>query len=150
MALGDIVEVLDSKPFTQQSGQPATLRKRSNNIVVLASNILGSGLAAVRSIYISYLGIIKATPETSRYFDKPSIHDMGLIHWDGDIFALTSQDDSAKQHLWTFSCNEAGTIPEGFVDYLELFGAASIDLRSDLLKIHGSILVTGQSYSFSR
>ncbi|MBA7496166.1 hypothetical protein ES702_06764 [subsurface metagenome] len=147
MALGDIIGLLDSEVFAQQATQPPILRKRNKNIVLLCSSNLTDNLCLVRSIAITDLGIIDATPEDSLALGADPGRDMGLIHWLDDIFAVISNSTGGVQHLWTVACNGNGVIPATPTDYMSLGGATNMSIRSDLLKPHPNVLLIGQTNS---
>jgi len=141
MAIGDIIRLLDSEVFAQNATQPAILRKRNKNIVLLCSSAPASYLCYVRSIAITDLGIIDATPEDFLALGALASRDMGLIHWVDDIFAVISNDSDGAQHLWTVACDENGVIPALPTDYMALAPAANMSIRSHLLKPHDGVLL---------
>lgn len=144
MPLGDIVQVLSTKNFPVYNNQPATLRKRNKNYVLLCAPLPDLEKAAIRSIYINDSGIINDSHTDFLSFGPTSGRDMGLIHWHGNIFAVISNDQTGAQHLWTVSCDSTGVIPDSTEDYLEVWAASNYNLRTNLLKIHNTILVIGQ------
>lgn len=149
MATGDIVKVLDAKTFSQGSSQPAILRKRTKNIALLCQNRVADSICFLQSIGISDVGIINATPLDSLVLGSAMGRDMGLVHWHEDIFAVLANDPVAHVHLWTVSCDDAGNLPISPIDYLQLADASNRTIRSDILKVHTSVALIGETYSIS-
>lgn len=147
MATGDIVQVLDAVTFAQGASQPVILRKRTKNIALLCSNRVADHFCFLQSIGISDAGIINGTPLGSLALGAATGRDMGLVQWHNDIFSVLSNDQYAQVHLWTVSCDDSGNLPASHIDYLQLANASNLNIKSDILKVHTSVALIGETYS---
>jgi len=146
LALGDIVSVIDTQGFALYNAQPLFLCKRNKNIVVLLSQDLTDNPPLVRAISINDSGEINATPTGSLVLDAGAGRDLALIHWYENIFVAMVNDEFAANRLISFSVSDAGFIPGSIIASLDLATAANFAHISDLLQIHDTVIVTGETY----
>jgi len=146
LALGDIVQVLDTQGFALQSGNALVLCKRNKNIAVLLSQDIAANTPLARAISINDAGTINATPTGSLSLYAGAGRDLGLIHWYENIFVAMVNDHTAANRLISFSVSDAGVIPGAIIDDLSLAAASNLHHISDLLQIHDTVIVTGSTY----
>lgn len=149
MAVGDIVQVLDTQGFVLYSGHPLKLCKRNKNIVVLLSQNVDTTRPLARAISINDSGTINATPTGSLILWDTHGRDPGLIHLGGNIFIAITNDHLTNVRLISFSVSDVGVIPGLIADDLIMGSAANFTHISDLLQPHAGIIIHGQCKSFA-
>ena len=145
MALGDIVQVLDTQGFALLAGQPLNICMRNDNVVVLFSQKTDTVQPFVRSIGIDNSGQINATPLGSLMLWNVHGRDPALIHWSGNTCIVLNNDQNAAVRLISFSVSDAGVIPATIIDDLSLSAASNTTLASFLLQPHPTVIITGSS-----
>ncbi|MBA7602926.1 hypothetical protein ES703_10022 [subsurface metagenome] len=143
MAIGEFGAILDSVIFPQVESRPPNLRKRTKNVALLLTQHQTSGYKFFRSIAIDDAGNIDDTPIDTMAIETWTHRDMGLIHWINDVFAAYSNDDAGAGHLHTVGCDQDGVITDAPLDYLEVGTATNYSRRTQLIKPHDGILLTG-------
>ncbi|MBA7700029.1 hypothetical protein ES703_108735 [subsurface metagenome] len=149
MPIGDFGAVLDSQAFFQQASQAPTLRKRTGNVALLLTTDPATEYPYLRSLDISDLGIIDPTPIDTLSIPSAGARDTFLLHFLEDVFAVYRNDAAANSRLWTVACDDQGAITDLPIDDLAVGRASNVSRRSDLLKPHDNILLTGTSYPYS-
>jgi len=143
LALGDIVQVLDTQGFAVHALTDIVGSARNKNIAVIFTRSLADGHPFVRSIFISNAGLITATPEGSLVLHDENMTDPGLVYFYDDVFVAITQDDSGNTRLLSFLVSDAGVIPGTRADLLQIANASSTNHISDLLRVHDHVLLTG-------
>lgn len=144
MALGQIVQVIDTQGFVLFGGKALVLRNRNKNIVVLLSQNIPDNLPLARAISINDAGEINATPTGSLVLHADAGRDLGLIHWHDDVFVAIDNDHAARVFLIAFSVSAAGVIPGAIIGELAVENASNLLEISDLIKPHDTIILTGE------
>ena len=143
MALGDIVQVLDTQGFAVHALTDIVGCARNANIAVLLTRDLASGHPLARSIAISNAGLITATPEDSLVLHDHNMTDPGLIHFYDDVFVSITHDDSGYTRLISFLVSDVGAIPAARADLLQIANSSNTNHISELLRVHDHVLLTG-------
>jgi len=148
VSIGEFGSVLDSQTFAQVASQPPTLQKRTENVALLLTVDPAAQYPYLRSLDISDLGIIDPTPIDTLSLPNVGARDTFLLHFLEDVFALYHNDAAANSRLWTVACDDQGVITDSPLDDLAVGQASNVTRRSDLLKPHDNILLTGTSYPY--
>jgi len=145
VAIGDFGDVLDSQTFTQIENQPPNLRRRNDNVALLLTQAPAHGYIHIRSLDIDNAGLIDATPLDTFEILTITHRDMGLLHWLDDVFVVYTNNHVAAGLLHTVGCDEDGEIADSQLDYLQVANASNVVRRSELIKPHDGVLLTGPS-----